>query len=283
MNRQQFIDYLKTPALLNSESLVQLTGLEKDYPFFQSAYTMLALNLYLEKNIKFNDQLKLASAYASDRKVLKQLLSNLQKLNRPAMKLKRNEQELSVVDDKKTAVYKEYNSEDQSLSDLINQLKAEVNYFMIQSSNQKSTQQFAKLHTLAEKLEEMIATEVKPSATPARKKGTKRISSTEYNLDHLEELPTKKKNQLANAELIDKFIKEEPKIVPKPTFFDPVDMAKHSLLDNESVVSETLAEIYYKQGNLSKAIKIYKKLSLVNPQKSSYFAAQIEKIQKEIK
>jgi len=105
----------------------------------------------------------------------------------------------------------------------------------------------------------------------------------EYDLGHLEEIPSEKPKQIKNADLIDKFIKEEPRIVPKPTFFDPLDVARNSLLDNETVVSETLAEIYYKQGNLSKAMKIYKKLSLVNPQKSSYFAAQIEKIRKEIK
>ena len=91
--------------------------------------------------------------------------------------------------------------------------------------------------------------------------------------------------KLTNSELIDKFIHDEPKIDPvsKSEFFDPIDFAKQSLVDNEEIVSETLAKIYYKQGNLLKAIKIFKKLCLVNPEKSSYFAAQIEKIKKEVK
>jgi tetratricopeptide (TPR) repeat protein len=283
MNRQQFINYIKSPEQLNAESIIQLEDLVKEYPFFQTADSLLALNFFLENNIKFNDQLKLASAYAADRRVLKQLLNSLQKAKQPEINQIKSESTIAIEVSKTTTVNKEAPSDSKTLADLINQLKSEVDLYMIQASDQKSSQQFAKLQHLAGKLEKIIGSEVKSNIPPTRKKGTKRISATEYSLEHLEELPVKKPKQLANTELIDKFIKEEPKIVPKPTFFDPVDSAKHSLMDNESVVSETLAEIYYKQGNLSKAIKIYKKLSLVNPQKSSYFAAQIEKIRKEIK
>ncbi len=283
MNRQQFINYIKSPEQLNAESIIQLEDLVKEYPFFQTADSLLALNFFLENNIKFNDQLKLASAYAADRRVLKRLLNSLQKVKQPEINQIKSESTNAIEVSKTTTINKEAPSDSKTLADLINQLKSEVDLYMIQASDQKSSQQFAKLQHLAGKLEKIIGSEVKSNIPPARKKGTKRTSAAEYSLEHLEELPVKKPKQLANAELIDKFIKEEPKIVPKPTFFDPVDSAKHSLMDNESVVSETLAEIYYKQGNLLKAIKIYKKLSLVNPQKSSYFAAQIEKIRKEIK
>ena len=283
MNRQQFIDYLKSPELLNADSLVELENLVKDYPFFQSAATLMVMNLLLEKNIKYNDQLKLASAYASDRRTLKQLLNDFQKQGNPDLKIKKSVSETANIEIKEAEAKKEQTAIDTSFADLILQLKNEVNYYMLHTQEQNHDQRLEKLQILSEKLGKLIGQEEKPSVSPARKKEIRKTASTEYNLDHLEELPVKKKNQLANTELIDKFIKEEPKIVPKPTFFDPLDFARQSLLDNESVVSETLAEIYYKQGNLSKAIKIYKKLSLVNPQKSSYFAAQIEKIKREIK
>lgn len=91
--------------------------------------------------------------------------------------------------------------------------------------------------------------------------------------------PTKTKD-----ELIDDFIKNMPVISrPKSTFFDPVDAAKISILDQENVISETLAKIYLDQKYLEKAIKIYERLILKFPEKSSYFAALIEKAKSELK
>jgi tetratricopeptide (TPR) repeat protein len=283
MNRQQFINYIKSPGQLNAESLYQLENLVKEYPFFQTAESLLVLNLFIENNIRFNDQLKIASAYAADRKLLRHQLNTLQKSEQTESEPGKSETSTLIEEFTTKTVDGMISPDAKTLSDIINQLKNEVDIYMIQASDQKSSQQFANIQNLAGKLEKLIGSDVKPKEQPEKKKGTKRSAAIEYSLEHLEEIPVIKPKKFANADLIDKFINEEPRIVPKPTFFDPVDSAKHSLLDNESVVSETLAEIYYKQGNLAKAIKIYKKLSLVNPQKSSYFAALIEKIQKEIK
>jgi hypothetical protein len=54
-------------------------------------------------------------------------------------------------------------------------------------------------------------------------------------------------------------------------------MAQHSVSDRE-VLTEAMAEVWEKQGNTEKAILIYSKLSLLNPSKSSYFAAKIEQL-----
>ena len=54
-------------------------------------------------------------------------------------------------------------------------------------------------------------------------------------------------------------------------------MAEVSINDRE-VVTETMAEVWEKQGNVKKATEIYRKLSLLNPAKSSYFAAKIEQL-----
>jgi len=85
------------------------------------------------------------------------------------------------------------------------------------------------------------------------------------------------------TELIDKFIENEPSITrQKGTFFNPVDAARSSVVDQENIVSETLAKIYMDQGFYDKAIKTYQKLSLKFPEKSAYFAALIEKAEKEL-
>lgn len=54
-----------------------------------------------------------------------------------------------------------------------------------------------------------------------------------------------------------------------------VQMAETSLAPRE-VLTETMAEVWEKQGDLPKAIRIYEKLSLLDPGKSAYFAAKIE-------
>lgn len=53
------------------------------------------------------------------------------------------------------------------------------------------------------------------------------------------------------------------------------NLAEHSV-DEANVVTEAMAEVWLKQGNKQKAIETYNKLSLLNPSKKAYFAAQIE-------
>ena len=45
---------------------------------------------------------------------------------------------------------------------------------------------------------------------------------------------------------------------------------------NNDLVTETLAEIHIQQGNYPKAIEIYQKLILLNPEKKLLFASRIE-------
>ena len=80
--------------------------------------------------------------------------------------------------------------------------------------------------------------------------------------------------------LIDKFVETEPRI-SKPKreeFFSPVQSAKESLIENDEIVTETLARVYIEQEHYDKAIAAYEKLSLTFPQKSSFFASQIKLI-----
>jgi hypothetical protein len=96
----------------------------------------------------------------------------------------------------------------------------------------------------------------------------------------IEELKEKSSVFTQKKQLIDKIIESDPGRIKlgNSKFFTPVTDAKQSLLENEHLVTETLAKIYALQGNISKAIRSYEILSLKFPQKSVYFATLIEKL-----
>ncbi len=67
-------------------------------------------------------------------------------------------------------------------------------------------------------------------------------------------------------------MEEENEEIPEKVF----EMAVNSISKEEGLASETLANIYIKQGKYDQAIEMYRKLSLRNPQKNAYFARKIE-------
>lgn len=88
--------------------------------------------------------------------------------------------------------------------------------------------------------------------------------------------------RLQHADLIDRFISENPHIKPvgSDTVVEepPVPVDEENVTD--SVFTESLAKIYIKQKQYAKAIRIFEKLNLKYPEKSSYFADQIKFLKK---
>jgi hypothetical protein len=82
-------------------------------------------------------------------------------------------------------------------------------------------------------------------------------------------------------DLIDRFLKEEPRIKPRRDATPGENLAEKNLLGAEEIGTETLAAIFIKQGLHQKALDIYQKLSLKFPEKSSYFAEKINSIKNE--
>jgi hypothetical protein len=94
----------------------------------------------------------------------------------------------------------------------------------------------------------------------------------------------KKATQEYQRNLIDKFIKESPaiQIDRNKLASEIVDLAEDSTRENLQIVSESLAKIYASQGRNQKAIEIYQRLSLKNPDKSSYYDTQIKNLEETI-
>ncbi len=72
------------------------------------------------------------------------------------------------------------------------------------------------------------------------------------------------------------------KRIPGATDQVPVDVSVKAFAENsnreEEVFTESMADVYIEQQKFQKARDIYTKLSLLNPSKSAYFAAKLEKI-----
>ena len=109
---------------------------------------------------------------------------------------------------------------------------------------------------------------------------------TKDNKNSLIDKLDKKEKIKQQQEIIDKIISNPPKsikVTESKKFYSAENKAKESLLESEDLVTETLAQIYIKQGNIHKAIRAYEILSLKFPQKNTYFAAKIQKLKNQLK
>src|SRR2546423_1357977 len=75
MDYSQFKNLLQLKSIGDKESVPMLEELIEKFPYFQSARILLAKAMHEQQNIHYNDALKLAAAYATDREALRKLVA----------------------------------------------------------------------------------------------------------------------------------------------------------------------------------------------------------------
>jgi heat shock protein HspQ len=352
MNQKTFEEVVSDSGLLNKETQTELEQLLTAYPFCQTFHLLYTKNLYQQKNIRYNQQLKVAAAVAGDRTRLKYYIEDLNStfdsineasdvpaeinaVSDNVVEVKTVEVSLqtepSIVVPEKEVIAEEVaivvppvftsiaapaelsrEEKKKAIIALINKKFAERNTISEDLPAEKVTEGNISAAPMAvspeiinsisdqefqeEKETIALVDEISLDSTPKKEAPFDHYSIENENLDYLEGFSgtdnlqpeeekrpvPEKKEVIPSGDLIEKFLRDAPRMPrPKKEFYNPVNLAARSIEENEDFYTETYASICLKQGNASKAIKIYEKLSLRNPEKSSYFAGLIEKIKKE--
>ena len=108
----------------------------------------------------------------------------------------------------------------------------------------------------------------------------------ENSLHVFDETDNETENSEGNS-LIDRFLMLKPGAIRRISdnqdsegMENRAAILEKSVTENDELITESLASIYLQQKNYEKALTAYKKLSLKYPEKSIYFATQIEEIEK---
>ena len=312
MQAKEFINYIKNPNSLEKDSVKDLQKLVNDFPYFQSAHLLLSLASKKWDASVYQKSLKKTAIVVTNRSHLFNLIQQFEISNTVIedsdhQKLVVEEvlepidstKELNIL--KATELLIE-NSDSEILETGIQQktkpnaedvLENEIAKQVVgaivekQMFNLSDTQLLFKQNKEPETFTDWLR---------LIQKSNKQLSAenildtnTENNTDIKTRLEKGKiitqesalNKKLKNLALIDKIIENSPgqiKIKDDQKFYSPEHNAKESLLENEHLVSETLAKIYALQGSVNKAVRAYEILSLKFPQKSAYFASLIQKL-----
>ena len=306
MNRNDFLNMIGDTVPVNRQMIGEVYDLISIFPYFQSAHMLLLKGLYKNADVKFENQLKNSAIHVGDREVLYWLLRSKTSAEGEKTEVRNviDQKQEIVSDTEQTVIESAKNSElmiseiEKSSEDTVpgekheNITKSSGHQVMIAA--EPDSIEPAGVIFLQE--EETPPTEDKvffmdpgfsiPEHSDLLEldldEDTLTLSEDEDIFEAFPEISSKKQLQ---ANLIDKFIIANPRIEPQKdkTYVQNEDISKPFVEEDGGLVTETLAKIYVNQGYYSKALDIYEKLSLKFPEKSSYFASQIEKVKGYIK
>jgi hypothetical protein len=309
MNRNDFLNMMEETVPVSRQMVGDIYELIDIFPYFQSAHLLLLKGLQDNADVKFENQLKHSAIHIADREVLYHLLKDRRSLEPEPEKVypERISTEDVSFDTQQTVIESAKNSEH-----LINEIE--------KNSEETKSKEFQNLDQQVPSHSILISTEsdneesagimllIDEEDSPSDEKifymdpgfsvpensdlleldlDEKRATESEESDLNAEQSDRAGKNteKQSQSELIDKFIIANPRIehIKEKTTLTPEDNSKPDIEQEGGFVTETLAKIYINQGYYSKAIDIYEKLCLKFPEKSSYFATQIEKVKEYIK
>ena len=241
------------PEEMNKETLYELRSLLALYPYYQTARLLLLKNLYLLHDPTFDEELRRAAIYISDRNKLFELV------------------EAAHYQLKKVQPAPESQAEKVA-------------------ENTDTSVEESRTVSLIDDFLDKIPEEGKAENETGKRKPTPADAAIDYVAYLLE---TEATNDLAREpmkgqSLIDTFLDEEGGKIKlqeeteyEPEIDDDDDNTQNDV--DEAYFTETLARIYIKQGRYLKALEIIKRLNLIYPKKNSYFADQIRFLEKIIR
>lgn len=251
MNLTELIQH---PERMDRETLYDLRSLIALHPYYQTARLLMLQNLYLLHDTTFDEELRRAAIYITDRRVLFQLIEAAHYKLR-TQNLKRG----TGSEDDKNA--KAGGSRTSELID--NFLESLPEDEQVQKPKRRPTPADAAVDYVAYLLESGMEDAQGSDDTP----------------------------QMKGQSLIDDFINREGGriILPElemeteptePKTEEPTVQIAEQETPEEGVYTEMMAQIYVRQGRYSQALEIIKRLNLDNPKKNAYFADQIRFLEK---
>jgi hypothetical protein len=252
MTSSEFLDHIRHPENLEPQQTAEIRELTRRYPYCTTSQILYAYGLFRENNLDFPSQLKKTAAYASSRIKIKRLFEDIRSVTQVEPVEEQPVDEPGITEMPAPVIEQEIEEK----------IQADERREPVPDPETHRTEEEL-LEVVRRRLEEIMAEREEPM-------GSVDVTPTE---------PASPVTLVSKTELIEKFIRDEPRISPpKAAFFSPSEKAVRSNFDDDEIVSETLARLFFEQGNISKAIRIYEKLILLFPEKSSYFADQIQKI-----
>jgi hypothetical protein len=291
MQQEELLTYLENPGTLNRDTLEKLLRIMEQFPFFQTARLLALKNRFLIGDQGYQAELENTAAYITDRRVLYDLLYPLD--GDKTQVVSDSDYSAAVAEETAAATA----TEDTAAAAAAAETAAAPDLpppTLRDNISNLLTMQLEELE-LVDPAEADLVPELMldagniygPDAEVSSVEGEEMVHDlftidpdTTVDSDADTSASPAADSPFHHMELIDKFIETNPRLQPQQGDHPNVDISEDSVKENDGIFTDTLARIYIKQGLYSKAIFAYEKLILKYPEKSGYFAAQIEEIKK---